>query len=151
MVSIMKISNEKLSVIINEIAEELECTNVCYFNPKTLELIHIPAQIVDEGDLDGFFDREMDIIENRSAEFICFEKLDSSDSFRIMADFVENLPKSKIESTLSNALNGSKPFRNFNNLIHESELREEWFNHRKNAVINYVKEIMEMRLLDFER
>jgi Uncharacterised protein family (UPF0158) len=146
----MKISNEKLNEIIKEIAEQMECSCVSYFNPKTLELISLPAQIIEDGDSDGFFESEMEIIENRAEEFICFETLESSDSFRIMENFVESLPKSTAEKALFNAINGPKPFRNFNHIIHDSEFRNDWFEFRKNAYIDYVNDILESRLSDFE-
>jgi len=40
--------------------------------------------------------------------------MDSHESFKIMADFAENIDNARLQDRLINALNKSKPFRNFN-------------------------------------
>jgi hypothetical protein len=43
-------------------------------------------------------------------DFITIEPLESSEAYRIMEYFVDNLPKGHAKNILNNAINGKKPF-----------------------------------------
>lgn len=53
-------------------------------------------------------------------EYIEIERMKSSDSFRMMEDFAISLPESAVKIPLIAALDGHKPFRNFNYQIHNT-------------------------------
>jgi hypothetical protein len=57
-----------------------------------------------------------------------------------MADFVNQLKKGIEADKLAQAVNGHKPFANFNHLIHNSKYREDWFAFRQKAMEKYVIE-----------
>ena len=59
-----------------------------------------------------------------------------------MEKFVGTLPESRLSKMLSEALSGRKPFRHFNNIIHQSAERESWFAFRQKCLENYVAEIL---------
>lgn len=54
----------------------------------------------------------------------------SSDSFRTMAAFVEQLPAGEERTALEQAINGHKPFRNFKNVVEDTSVRIDWFRYR---------------------
>ncbi len=54
----------------------------------------------------------------------------SSDGFRTMAAFVEQLPAGEERTALEQALNGHKPFRNFKNVVDDTSVRIDWFQYR---------------------
>ena len=118
---------------INEIADFLDCGLTCLFNKKTKELITI-TEFDDYPDSDEF--NWDDIIE--------FKKMDSSYSFDIMVDFVEQLDNSLLKKKLIKILNRSKPFKNFRLQIDNSgEYRQKWFDFKKIKYINFVKSQIE--------
>lgn len=56
--------------------------------------------------------------------------LSSSDSFRTMAAFVEQLPEGPDRTALEKALNGNKPFRRFKDAVDDTSVRLDWFRYR---------------------
>ena len=68
---------------------------------------------------------------------------DSSESFEIMAAFIDSLPQSKTKEELTIALNKRNPFRNFNHIIHNCDKREDWFEHKRLELENRVGELID--------
>jgi hypothetical protein len=68
------------------------------------------------------------------------EPLKSHESFEIMADFVNQLKSGRETDKLIQALNGHKPFANFNHQIHNSKYRDDWFAFRQRALEKHVIE-----------
>ncbi|GHT69980.1 hypothetical protein AGMMS50239_37640 [Bacteroidia bacterium] len=66
------------------------------------------------------------------------EPLESHGSFEIMSDFVNQLKSGRETDKLIQALNGHKPFANFNHQIHNSKYKEDWFAFRQKALEKYV-------------
>jgi Uncharacterised protein family (UPF0158) len=121
------------------IGDELEAGLKVYIHKKTLNIISLF-----EGNEFGDFepnedDEEYQEIEENSNEYFLIEKMDSRDFYRVMADFVENINDQKDNQFFKNVLNGHKPMANFNFHIHNSEYRESWFVHKKQAYIDYAK------------
>jgi hypothetical protein len=60
--------------------------------------------------------------------FVRIDAIDSSQSFRIMADFVDQLGDRRLAQALTRALEQRKPFRRFKDeLAHHPAQREAWF------------------------
>lgn len=57
-------------------------------------------------------------------------ELSSSDSFRVMAGFVDQLTNQKEKAILERVLNGSKPFRKFKDTVDDLDCRLDWFRYR---------------------
>ena len=57
--------------IFKEIAQELECGNDCYYNPKTNELITIPnfGEMLDEDEFRESFGAELDKVTKGKAKW----------------------------------------------------------------------------------
>jgi len=123
--------DEKYRPAVKEIAEYLEMGHTVFVNPETLETDNLPRNY--EEFADGY-DFDFGKVQN----WIEIEPLDSRESFEIMQSFVENLPEGKEKNKLANAIEGHKPFANFNRLIHNSEEREKWFKHRTCHLEKYV-------------
>ncbi len=114
---------------IKEIAEQLDCGFRCFWSKTDGELLFIPDTLK-HPDMDT--DAWSDELEKLDANFFDYKEIDqleSSDSFEIMADFVETLYDSnKLKDKLIDALNKRRPFREFKFAIDNSgEYRQKWF------------------------
>jgi len=123
--------DEKYRPVVKEIAEYLEMGHIVFVNPETLEIDNVPK---DYDSMATGIEYDYDKVE----DWIEIEPLESHESYEIMESFVENLPESKEKTKLANAVEGYKPFANFNRLIHNSEERENWFKYRTCRLEKYV-------------
>ncbi len=121
----------KYRAIIKEIADNMSAQLVSFVDPETLEVDAFPLnnEYIDMDE--EAFDIDMD---NR----IKVEPLESHDSFEIMENFVARLPSGKDKERLLDAIDGNKPFANFNRVIRESKFREDWFEFRQNELEKFV-------------
>ena len=60
-----------------------------------------------------------------------------------MADFVDTVHDKHMQQRLTDALNGRKPFANFNHLVHSTNVREQWFDFKNRAYTEMAKEWIE--------
>ena len=68
-----------------------------------------------------------------------FSPPDSNEGFRIMEAFAERLKEDeKLQNRLIRALNNRKPFVNFNDIIHDSDYRQKWFDFKQQWLENFV-------------
>ena len=135
--------------IINEIAQELDCGNECYFNQKTKELICLPnvdlMETAGEDYYKEMFQDDFKKIESQKKDLIKFEVLESFESFRIMEDFKNQVENDEFVEKLDQALNRRKPFQNFKNLIDNSEYREQWFKFKQKEIEKIVINTIERK------
>ena len=133
--------------IINEIAQELDCGNECYFNQKTKELICIPnADLMAMGDEEYYkevFRDDLEKVKSQKKDLIKFEVLESFESYKIMEDFKNQINDNYFKEKLNEALNRRKPFQNFKYLIDHSEYREDWFEFKQKELEKIVLETIE--------
>jgi outer membrane cobalamin receptor len=133
---------------IKEIAEQLDCGNRCYINKETGDIKTTP-------DFDnGYADEELwaDVLEefeeNRE-RYIQIEKMESHESFDLMADFADSVDNKELRDSLIKALNTKHPFRNFKWVVDNSgPYRQKWFDFKNQRLIEWVKDQLEV--LDFE-
>lgn len=132
---------------IKEIAEHLECGNICYFNTKTGEIKWVP-QSDGFGDVEEFFGDIMD--EVKSEDYFEFEIPDSRESYKIMESFLGHVENETLRDKLIDILNRKKPFRNFKWQIDNSgPYRQKWFDHKSSEYINWVKTLVELHEKEF--
>lgn len=148
---------EQYQPLVKDLADSLSAGLVCFINPDTLEKIEIPKLFVDtmileeddeeaaEGEEDIFY-QDMKRIDREWKQTITLNPPQSYESFPFMEQFVNTLPDSHLRKILAEALSGRKPFRHFNNIIHQSAEREAWFAFRQKCLENYVTEILAQRL-----
>lgn len=79
-------------------------------------------------------------IENDSSNYDRFEKMNSNQAFGVMKDFAHSLDDDIFKENLLKSLSNRRPFQNFKNLIDYSEHRQDWFDFKKKAYIDWVKE-----------
>lgn len=127
---------------IKEIAETIDCGFVCHWNIKSNRLIFIPSNDEFEYDDSGAWDDDIKEVEENFSDYKRIEKPDSTESFRFMEDFTDELPdNTRIKVTLLEALNKRKPFREFKYEIDNSgEYRQLWFDFKNQKMIEYVKD-----------
>lgn len=125
---------------IEEIAENLECGMRCYYNVKTgaiRTIINFDNYI---GGDEEPWEEDIKEIEDNWEDYFEFEGFESRESFRIMADFAEEVDNEKLQQKLFDALNRRKPFQNFKWEIDNSgEYRQKWFDYRRMRFIQHVK------------
>ena len=131
--------------IINEIAQELDCGNDCYYNPKTEELITIPnfGEMLDEDEFRKSFGAELKKVTKNKAEFIKIEILESFESFKIMERFISKIEDKQLQAELENILERKKPFQNFKYLIDHSDFRQNWFDFKQKELEKRVENELE--------
>lgn len=133
--------------IINEIAQQLDCGNECYFNQKTKVLICIPnADLMAMGDEEYYkevFKDDLEKVKSQKKDLIKFEVLESFESYKIMEDFKNQINENNFKEKLNEALNRRKPFQNFKYLIDHSEYREDWFEFKQKELEKIVIETIE--------
>jgi hypothetical protein len=126
---------------IKDIAEQLDCGFRCFINKTSTELIFVPDENRNFGiDTEAWVD-DLEKLENNFSDYYEIEQLESSDSFKIMADFAESLSDSiKLKSKLIYALNNNKPFRKFKFEIDNSgEYRQHWFDFKARKLEEWVR------------
>lgn len=124
---------------IKEIAELLECGELCFFHSPTGAIEHHPDPD------DAYFDSEpwqevLDKIDSDWGNYKRFEKMDSRQGFRVMEDFTNTLSDEHFRTKLFQLLSESKPFRKFKWAIDNSQYRQDWFDFRSQAYIDWVRE-----------
>ena len=88
-------------------------------------------------------------LEENWDKYIQIEKMESYESFNLMADFAESVDSKELRESLINALNKKHPFRNFKWVVDNSgPYRQKWFDFKNHRLIEWVKDQLEV--LDFE-
>jgi hypothetical protein len=130
---------------VHTIADNISAGLICHLNMDTLEVEGYPAGI----DPEEWEDATGEKFEWKYPEWenvLSFEPSDSSESFRIMENFAEQLYNNKVRNTLIDILNRPKPFAHFNSYIHNSKYRDEWFNFKNANLENHVRQIIYAKL-----
>jgi hypothetical protein len=124
---------------VRSIAEELEMGLIVYVNIETKEIKAV-------ADIDTVFDPEpweemVQEIEDNYDSYLRIRNMDSSESFKIMEEFVETISDEELRKKLELGLSLSKPFRNFKDIIDsEYEYKKKWYAYRDGRYIEFVKE-----------
>ncbi|MCD6090475.1 MAG: hypothetical protein J7J72_03150 [Bacteroidales bacterium] len=138
---------EKYKKYVSEIAKSINAGLVCYLNLDTLEIEDIPQHLdIDDPEeyelMTGKPFESLDIKHLEWENYISFEPLHSSESFKIMEDFTNILDDKILQGKLINTLNRRKPFANFKDLIDNSQYREDWFNFKQKQTESHVAELL---------
>lgn len=132
----MKLDNKQ----INEIAQSLDVGMTCYVNKKTAAIKELPSQEMMDYDDIGSWEEDIQEVEQNLDNYIKIEKPSSREGFQFMERFVEKIPDVRIQNKLIEALNKSRPFRNFKNVVDYYEpIRQAWFKHKNEEYEAYVR------------
>ena len=94
--------------------------HVYYFDTETGAVLNL-SEDIDEAQLH-------EIREEGSGLFLPIKPMNPRGGYRIMADFVADLPSSRVREKLEWSLDGPKPFRRFKDAVREDEaIRKQWF------------------------
>jgi hypothetical protein len=129
---------------VKEIAEMLDAGMVCFYHKTNHELEYYPYEFRNPG-----FDQEMwaeviDKVEENYGDYIRFEGMDSSEAFRVMESFINDIDHIPTHNKLIGAISRKKPFAHFNDLLFDyPKLRQQWFAYKLEIYIAFVKEQVE--------
>jgi hypothetical protein len=134
---------------IKEIAEQLDCGMRCYVNKETGEIksvLNFESWQTDDTEPWGDILNELDENWDKYTEI---DRMESHESFELMADFAESVEDRELRDSLINALNKKHPFRNFKWVVDNSgDYRQKWFDFKNQRFIEWVKDHLDS--LDIE-
>ena len=89
-------------------------------------------------------------LEENWDKYIEIERMESHESFDLMADFAESVDSRELRDSLINALNKKHPFRNFKWVVDNSgPYRQKWFDFKNQRLIEWVeKKLGELNSLE---
>jgi len=102
-------------------------------------------------DEEGFWEEEIEKIENQWDDYFVIEKLESREGFKIMAAFTDEVEDERLREDLIKILNRKSPFANFKDEIDSSAYRQKWFKFRTQKHEEYVMDMLESEGIDFEK
>ena len=72
------------------------------------------------------------------------DQISSSDSWQVMADFIEQIPDGEARQMLARAAGRNHPFRRFKNvLLNYPKIREQWFAFNEKAMLEFARKWLE--------
>ena len=127
---------------LKEIATEIDMGMKCFYHVPTGALISYPDEMQSHGGFEkDMWKNEMKAVKSARKEYIAFEAMESSQSFRIIENFIYNIEDDDIRGEFENAVARKKPFQQFKYLLLDyPELREQWFKFKDEKNIEWVKE-----------
>ncbi len=123
---------------IKEIAELLESGELCFFHEPTGTIEHHPDPDNPYADLDEW-QETIDKIEADLTNFKRFEKMDSRQGFRVMENFANSITDENFRAQLFKFLSARKPFSKFKWAVDNSKFRQDWFDFKAQANIDWVQ------------
>ena len=130
---------------IKEISQNLDAGMRCFYNTETAEIKILPDfenQLYAEQEM---WAEAIEEIDSEFDKYVVFEVVPSHESFKIMEEFIETVNDNKLQNRLLNAINRSKPFRNFHAEIDNSgKYRQQWFDFKHQKYIEWVKDQIEV-------
>lgn len=122
-----------------EIAEQLDCGFRAFIHKITGQLLFVPDDNnYPDIDIDSW-DEELEQLENNFSEYLEIDKWTSSEAFKIMSEFTDQLTEINLQSQLFEALRKNKPFREFKFVIDNSgDFRQQWFDFKNNWQQDFV-------------
>ena len=130
---------------IKEISEQLDCGFRAFYHKQTGDLIFVP-------NTDRFFDMDTSAWSVELAKLSKYHRdyqeihpMVTSDSFKVMTDFIDELTNPILQSRLIKALNRKKPFREFKFVIDNSgENRQHWFEFKNKRYFEWTHDQIKM-------
>ncbi|TNE81477.1 MAG: hypothetical protein EP332_03550 [Bacteroidetes bacterium] len=132
---------------IEKIASELDLGMICHYHRVTGELVCFPDPDNEYVDAEMWKD-EIKKVKNDAKNYHRFEPMNSTEAFRVMEHFAESLSDAPFASKLYKALANRRPFQGFKLLVDQSDYREQWFDFKRIAYLQFVKEQSPIQLSD---
>lgn len=127
----------KYRKVVHDIAENIDCGMVCFFNPRTLELEEMPKEFLCDPD-----EFELVIGESWNESYkhetwehcITIEPRESHEGFKIMERFIDEIDNEFFKREVVGVLNRKHPFANFKALVEGSKYRQKWFDFKQSEL-----------------
>jgi len=130
--------------VIKEIAEQLDTGMKCFYHIPTGEIEYYPDELKYAGFDEELWEEAMGKVEENYHEYVPFTGMESHESFEIMKDFINEIPDTGIQAKFENAIQRTKPFQQFKDLLLDyPDLRQQWFAYKDRRNIEYVEEQVE--------
>lgn len=115
-----------------------------YLHKKTGDIIAVPDQFNMDYAEPGAWDEEIREVENNRDDYLLIQDMPSREAYRVMEDFVSEIEDETTHTVLDVVLNNAKPFRNFKNTLPRfPQVRQEWFNFKKERMNQWVSDQIE--------
>ena len=126
--------------LIKEIAGELDMGMKCFYHIPTGQIKNYPDELKGHAGFDDEFWQDIiNEVDSARQEYIAFEGMESYESFRLMENFVADIPDKEIRSRLEDALSFKSPFQNFKQLLNQyPELLRHWFQFKDQHLAEWV-------------
>ena len=116
-----------------------------YLDMETGQIVVVSDLLDDEGQ------QSQDEIEENSERYRYIEPIDSNESFRIMARFVDSLPEGEAQRLLAKSLQRRSPFRNFKDDLYEfPDVQKQWYKFHNEQLVQMAREWLEAEEIDAE-
>jgi len=130
---------------IKEIAQEVEMGMLCYYHIKTGELETVPDELKGHaGYEEQFWKDSLKKIKANRKQYICFEGMESYESFRMMETFVQNITDANTRRHFQETVALKKPFGHFKQSLYQYPvLQQQWYNFKDEQYVLYVQQQLE--------
>lgn len=135
---------------VKEMAENIEVGHVIYINLETYEV----KEIFDSDmsfEEDSYWHNELETIDKEWGDYTTIEPMRSHDAYEVMVAFLEEIKDEQFKEELTKILKRKSPFANFKWEVEGSEYREQWFKFHSNSILEYVKRMLDLEEIDYER
>jgi len=129
---------------IKEIVEQFDCGFRAFYHKTSRELIFVPNSTWDYELEANAWQNEFKKLKKNPSKYQEIHRMQSRDSFRIMADFAEQVENTNLQTELFNALNRRHPFREFKAAIDYSTERQNWFDFKNKRSIEWTEKQLEI-------
>ena len=139
---------EKTQIDLYELVFALE-----WHSDETASYLDVETgQIVQVSDLfDDEDERLREQIEENPARYHYIEPIDSNESFRMMARFVDSLPEGEAQMLLAKSLQRRSPFRNFKDDLYDfPDVQNQWYKYHGEQLVQMAGEWLEAEKIDAE-
>lgn len=110
--------------------------NRCFIDRETMKVETYAGE--DDYMLSDEEDSAQEALDN-TERYLPVELVSSREAFSVVADFVETVDDPDMQQRLADALNGRKPFANFNHLVHTTKVREQWLTLKTGHTLKWQK------------
>jgi Uncharacterised protein family (UPF0158) len=130
---------------IKNIVQEVEMGMLCYFHIKTGELECVPDELKGHaGYEEEFWKDSLKKIKTHRRHYICFEGMESSESFRMMQKFIQDIKDDITCRRFQEIITFKKPFGHFKQLLNDYPLlKEEWYSFKDEQYRLFIQQQLE--------
>ena len=130
--------------IIIEIATDVEMGLLVFYNIETKELVSYPDELSHSNFEASEWKTEINMVKKDRKKYLKFEPMFSGQEMRMMNHFVKKIGNKNTREVFEEAINNRKPFRAFKHLLQEDDdLQQNWYSHKTEHYIQWVKEQLE--------